>query len=200
METSEEDLKKLIYPVGFYVRKAGYIKRATAILLKDYDGDIPDTIEGLVKLPGVGPKMGYLTLQVAWKKMDGIGIDVHMHRICNRLHWVNTKTPEETRVALESWLPKEYWREINPLIVGFGQQICGSKPKCKECKLRTMCPSSEAKDIEDMDFFCVCGETGIQKRNVLTRERRIQLVNGGKQRCVRSQTDNSAHISLIGAK
>lgn len=77
METNEEDLKKLIYPVGFYVRKSGYIKRTTAILLKDYDGDIPDTIEGLVKLPGVGPKMGYLTLQVAWKKMDGIGIDVH---------------------------------------------------------------------------------------------------------------------------
>ena len=150
METNEEDLKKLIYPVGFYVRKSGYIKRTTAILLKDYDGDIPDTIGGLVKLPGVGPKMGYLTLQVAWKKMDGIGIDVHMHRICNRLHWVNTKTPEETRVALESWLPKAYWREINPLIVGFGQQICGSKPKCKECKLKTICPSSEEKDIEDM--------------------------------------------------
>ena len=150
METDEEELQKLIRPVGFYKRKAQYIKRTTAVLLQDYGGDIPDTIEGLVKLPGVGPKMGYLALQIAWKKNDGIGVDVHVHRICNRLHWVNTKTPEETRVALESWLPKDLWEVVNVLLVGFGQQICGSKPKCSECKLKAICPSSLEKDIEDL--------------------------------------------------
>ena len=141
----------MIKPVGFYRRKATYIKKTTQILLDEYDGDIPDTIEKLVKLPGVGPKMGYLILKVAWNKVDGIGVDVHVHRISNRLQWVNTKTPEETRVALESWLPRELWHEINLLLVGFGQTICGSSPKCEQCKLHSICPASNCHDIEDLE-------------------------------------------------
>lgn len=124
------------------------------MLLDEYEGDIPSTIEGLTKLPGVGPKMGYLALKIAWNKVDGIGVDVHVHRICNRLQWVSTKTPEETRVALESWLPKEYWFHINLLLVGFGQQICGSSPKCEQCKLKNNCPASECRDIEDLYHVC----------------------------------------------
>ena len=76
IETDEEKIQELIKPVGFFRRKATYIKKTTQILLDEYDGDIPDTIEGLVKLPGVGPKMGYLILKVAWNKVDGIGVDV----------------------------------------------------------------------------------------------------------------------------
>ncbi|KAJ3362176.1 DNA N-glycosylase and apurinic/apyrimidinic (AP) lyase [Allomyces arbusculus] len=115
------DLNAAIAKVGFHRRKTQYIKQTAAILLDEYGGDIPNTIEGLVALPGVGPKMGFLTLQCAWGINSGIGVDVHVHRIANRLGWVKTSQPEQTRVALESWLPKDKWRAINPLLVGFGQ-------------------------------------------------------------------------------
>ena len=95
--------------------------------------------------------MGYLTLKAAWNKLDGLGVDVHVHRISNRLEWVNTKTPEETRVALESWLPREYWDEFNLLLVGFGQQTCASSPKCEKCIMHACCPYYKTKgDIEDL--------------------------------------------------
>jgi endonuclease-3 len=95
----ETRLDQFIKTVGFHAKKASYIKRAAEILRDQYAGDIPDTIEGLTSLPGVGPKMGYLTLQVAWNMNLGIGVDVHVHRICNRLGWVKTNTPEETRMV-----------------------------------------------------------------------------------------------------
>ena len=166
-ETSDEKLGELIRKVGFWTKKVQYIKKTTDILLEKYDGDIPDMIEELVKLPGVGPKMGYLALKVAWNKIDGIGVDVHVHRICNRLEWVHTNSPEQTRVALEAWLPKQYWFEINLLLVGFGQQICKGSPKCSECKLRNMCPSSKynvSSDIEDLWIVCFDSKTG--KRDI----------------------------------
>lgn len=94
-----ESLDKMIKSVGFHSKKANYIKKTAEILRDQYEGDIPDTIEGLTSLPGVGPKMGYLTLQVAWNKNVGIGVDVHVHRITNRLGWVRTKNPEETRLV-----------------------------------------------------------------------------------------------------
>lgn len=94
-----ESLDKMIKSVGFHSKKAIYIKKTAEILRDQYEGDIPDTIEGLTSLPGVGPKMGYLTLQVAWNKNVGIGVDVHVHRITNRLGWVRTKNPEETRLV-----------------------------------------------------------------------------------------------------
>lgn len=95
----ESTLDSMIASVGFHTKKASYIKRTAEILRDQYDGDIPNTIEGLTSLPGVGPKMGYLTLQVAWNMNLGIGVDVHVHRICNRLGWVKTKAPEETRLV-----------------------------------------------------------------------------------------------------
>ena len=155
-QTSVEDLQKMIKPVGFYLKKANYVKRTTDILLEEYGGDIPDTIEGLVKLPGVGPKMGYLALKIAWNKNDGIGVDVHVHRICNRLKWVESTTPEQTREQLQAWLPKKYWFEVNLLLVGFGQQICASRPKCSQCKLKEMCPSSEYRESDIEDLLHVC--------------------------------------------
>lgn len=112
------------------------------MLVEEYKGDIPDSIEGLLKLPGVGKKMAHLCMKSAWNVTTGIGVDVHMHRIINRLNWVPkpTKTAEETRVALEDWLPFELWNEINHMLVGFGQTICASKPKCDICKNTSICP------------------------------------------------------------
>lgn len=99
LQIDEQVLDDMIKTVGFHTKKAAYIKKTAQILRDQYSGDIPDTIDGLTSLPGVGPKMGYLTLQVAWNKNLGIGVDVHVHRISNRLGWVNTKTPEETRLV-----------------------------------------------------------------------------------------------------
>ncbi|CDW56849.1 HHH and HhH-GPD domain containing protein [Trichuris trichiura] len=140
---TEEQLGKLIYPVSFWKTKAKAIKKTSGILLEKYDGDIPQTVSDLCKLPGVGPKMAYLAVQIAWNRCDGIGVDTHVHRISNRLGWVpkETKTPEQTRKALESWLPRQYWRDINKLLVGFGQTICVPRnPKCHSCLNSDICP------------------------------------------------------------
>jgi endonuclease-3 len=141
--TPESKLIELIYPVGFYKRKAQYVKRIMKILHEEYNDDIPDTIEGLVKLPGVGPKMAHLAMSCAWNNTVGIGVDTHVHRISNRLNWVTTKVPEETRIALEKFVPSEHWYELNHMLVGFGQTICKPvSPLCGECKLLStkLCP------------------------------------------------------------
>jgi len=142
LKMSEKEIDQFIEKVGFHNRKSIYIKKTTEILHEKYDDDIPDNIEELVKLPGVGKKMGYLTLQVAWNKNMGIGVDVHVHRITERLGWIEkSKTPEIARVNLEGWLPDTYWKEINPLLVGFGQICClPVNPKCSQCPV-TNCPS-----------------------------------------------------------
>ncbi|KAK3186584.1 alpha,alpha-trehalase nth1 [Lecanicillium sp. MT-2017a] len=119
-----ELLNEMIWAVGFHNNKTKYLKQAAVILRDQWKGDIPDTIEGLTSLPGVGPKMGYLCLSAAWNRTEGIGVDVHVHRITNMWGWHKTKNPEETRSALESWLPKDRWREINGLLVGLGQAVC----------------------------------------------------------------------------
>ena len=141
---SEEEIDELICKVGFHNTKAKRIKAAAKICLDKYDGDIPDTAELLQELPGVGPKMAYITMNVAFGKPSGIGVDVHVHRITNRLGWNTTKTPEDTRKALESWLPVEKWISINPLLVGFGQLHCLPRnPKCNECPVRNYCAFSQ---------------------------------------------------------
>ena len=138
-------LNELIFVVGFHNNKTRYIK-ATALILRDqFASDIPDTIDGLLSLPGVGPKMGYLCLSAAWGKTEGIGVDVHVHRITNLWGWHKTKAPEETRAALEAWLPRTHWHEINHLLVGFGQTIClPVGRRCEECTLsaKGLCPSA----------------------------------------------------------
>ena len=109
-----------------------------------HSSDIPSTIEGLVSLPGVGPKMAYLCMSAAWGRDEGIGVDVHVHRITNLWGWHKTKTPEETRITFEAWLPRDKWHDINHLLVGFGQTWCPPVGrKCGECKLeeRRLCPS-----------------------------------------------------------
>ncbi|KAL7060103.1 hypothetical protein AAHC03_09877 [Spirometra sp. Aus1] len=144
---SEEELRDIIQPVGFHRQKAKFIKKTCEILHKDYADDIPDTVEKLMTLPGVGPKMAHLAMRCAWKVVSGIGVDTHVHRISNRLRWVPkpTKTPEQTRLALEAWLPRDYWNEINSLLVGFGQQTClPVRPKCSQCINQPICPFAKS--------------------------------------------------------
>ncbi|CAL7940934.1 unnamed protein product [Xylocopa violacea] len=146
MGTPDDVLGKLIYPVGFWKTKVKYIKKTSQILIDKYDGDIPKTLKELQQLPGVGPKMAHICMQVAWGEISGIGVDTHVHRICNRLEWVKkpTKTPEETRMTLEEWLPKDLWSNINYLLVGFGQEICLPRfPKCEECLNKDICNFSK---------------------------------------------------------
>jgi len=156
LNTDEDVLDAMINPVGFHRRKAQYLRATAKILLEEYDGDIPPSVETLCALPGVGPKMAYLVMNVGWEKPTGICVDVHVHRISERLGWTpehaigkngspRKKTPEDTRAFLESWLPKEEWIEINPLLVGFGQLTCTPlRPKCGSCPLAadSSCPSA----------------------------------------------------------
>ncbi|KAK3491495.1 hypothetical protein B0T13DRAFT_76885 [Neurospora crassa] len=147
-------LNELIGKVGFHNNKTRYLKQAAEILRDRYNSDIPDTIEGLMSLPGVGPKMAHLCMSAdnGWNRVEGIGVDVHVHRITNLWGWQNppTKTPEETRLALQSWLPRDKWKEINWLLVGFGQSVClPVGRKCGDCELglRGLCKAAERKKV-----------------------------------------------------
>lgn len=150
VRTDETTLANLIKPVGFYQRKAQFIKEASKICLERFGGDIPDSLNELLALRGVGPKMAHLVMSIAWKNTQGICVDTHVHRISNRLGWVfregtrqKTTTPEQTRISLEKWLPKDEWEPINPLLVGFGQTICTPlRPKCDKCGINNICPSA----------------------------------------------------------
>lgn len=145
-----DKLNELIWAVGFHNMKTKYLKQAAIICRDQWDGDIPDTIEGLVALPGVGPKMAHLCLPSAWGRIEGIGVDVHVHRITNLWGWHTTKTPEQTRSSLESWLPKDKWREINWLLVGLGQTICAPVGrKCGDCELGLsgLCKSADRSKV-----------------------------------------------------
>lgn len=147
LEVDPVKLNSLINKVGFHNNKTKFIKQVAVILRDKFNGDIPDTIEGLVSLPGVGPKMAYLCMSSAWGRDEGIGVDVHVHRITNLWGWHKTSTPEQTRARLEAWLPKEKWHDINHLLVGFGQTICPPVGRdCSRCELsaKKLCPSRSA--------------------------------------------------------
>ena len=148
LSTVEPDrLNELIAKVGFHNNKTKYIKSTAVILRDQFGGDIPDSIDGLCSLPGVGPKMAYLCMSAAWGRDEGIGVDVHVHRITNLWGWHKTSSPEQTRAELESWLPRDKWHDINHLLVGFGQTYCPPVGRrCEECDLSKMklCPSATA--------------------------------------------------------
>ncbi|ETW44256.1 endonuclease III [Plasmodium falciparum NF135/5.C10] len=140
LNTTEEQLKKLIYGIGFYNVKAKQILQICHILKNKYNSDIPHTYEELKKLPGIGEKIAQLILQTALNKHEGIAVDIHVHRIANRLNWVNSKNELDTQMKLKSYVQKELWSEINHVLVGFGQVICkGKKPLCEKCTLTNKC-------------------------------------------------------------
>lgn len=136
---SVEDLSKAIYPVGFYENKARQIIELSKTIDEELNGKVPDEIEDLIKFKGVGRKTANLVLSLGFNK-PAICVDVHVHRIFNRLGYIKTKTPEETEFALREKLPQKYWIDINTLLVTHGQNVCKPiKPKCSECPIARYC-------------------------------------------------------------
>ena len=134
-----EDLAKAIYPVGFYENKAKQIIELSRQIDEELGGNVPDEIEELTKFKGVGRKTANLVLSQGFNK-PAICVDVHVHRIFNRLGYVKTKTPEETEFALREKLPQKYWIDINTLLVTHGQNVCKPiKPMCDKCPISDYC-------------------------------------------------------------
>lgn len=132
-------IQELIYPCGFYRQKAETIQAVSRELLTRFDGIVPSTFQELVSLPGVGPKSANLVLAQGFN-IPAICVDVHVHRISNRLGIVQTNTVEETEVALKALLPQEYWIEYNQLLVMWGQNICvPQSPWCSRCPVFDLC-------------------------------------------------------------
>ena len=139
MNISEGDLANAIYPVGFYKNKAKQIIELSKTIVEKLNGKVPDTIENLTKFNGVGRKTANLVLAKGFG-IPAICVDVHVHRIFNRIGYVTTKTPDETEFALREKLPQKYWLDINTLMVTHGQNVCKpTKPKCDECPIREYC-------------------------------------------------------------
>jgi endonuclease-3 len=209
-------IESYINKVGFWRRKAVYIQSTAKILHEQYDDDIPNSIKGLCALPGVGMKMAVLTMQCAWGDADvGIGVDTHVHRISNRLGWhgkwtgastangdgkkgqwrrTEPKNPEETRLSLEEWLPRKYYAEINPLLVGFGQTICQPvRTKCEECLLSRKDLSSLSLNLPHVDMKEVVGplcpsafkssgspkKAKVKTENIVEMEMEVERLSGG---------------------
>ena len=134
-----QEVRKLIRPAGFYKVKASRVKEIATQLLEKYGGKVPSAIERLITLPGVGRKTANCVLVYAFKK-PAMPVDVHVHRISNRLGLVKTKTPEQTEIDLRNSVPKKNWLELNHLMVRYGQTICLPRnPKCGSCKLTQDC-------------------------------------------------------------
>jgi endonuclease-3 len=132
-------IQQAIYPVGFYRTKAKAIHQICRRLLTVYEGIVPDSIEELLTLPGVGRKTANLVVTVGYRK-PGICVDIHVHGISNRWGYVTSKTPEQTEDALRRTLPKRYWMTFNDLLVPYGQNICQPvSPFCSRCKLADLC-------------------------------------------------------------
>jgi len=145
IKLSMKEIEKLIYPVGFYRVKARNLKKLAEVLIKDYNGKVPNSIDELVKLPGVGRKTANLVVTLGFNKY-GICVDTHVHRIVNRWGYIKTKTPEETEYALRRELPRNYWKKINSILVVFGQNICTPIfPKCSSCNLNNICSKNNVK-------------------------------------------------------
>ena len=138
----EGTIAKLIYPAGFYRNKAASLKKIAAILLEQYDGKVPASMDALLDLPGVGRKTANLVLTEAFD-LDGLCVDIHVHRISNRCGWLCSKDPQDTEMILRDILPKKYWKRINYLLVLYGQKLCRPvSPFCSRCVIVKQCARS----------------------------------------------------------
>lgn len=136
-----DKIEELIKPAGLYQAKAKNIREVARILIEDYNSKVPNSVEEMIKLPGVGRKTANCVMVYGFNE-PAIPVDTHVHRISNRLGWVNTKQPEQTEVELAKFLPKKYWIEINELLVRFGQEVCRPiGPHCTDCPLNDICPT-----------------------------------------------------------
>lgn len=140
MRLKEKEIRQLIYPVGFYKTKAKRILEISKMLIEQYRSIVPDTIDELLKFPGVGRKTANLVVTLGYDK-PGICVDTHVHRISNRFDYVRTKTPEKTEYALREKLPLKWWIPYNDILVAFGQTICQPvSPLCSGCPVAALCP------------------------------------------------------------
>ena len=141
----EDEIARLIHPVGFYRDKARHLKRLPKALKEKFGGVLPRTVEELCELPGVGRKTANLTVAVGFD-LPAICVDVHVHRICNWLKLVKTSKPVETEMALRKILPVKYWKTWNSHLVSFGQTRCDPvRPKCDGCPIAKYCHSPKKK-------------------------------------------------------
>jgi endonuclease-3 len=132
-------IDRLIYPAGFHKKKARTLRRIAKLLLDEHGGEVPDRLPALLALPGVGLKTANLVLSRG-HGIPAICVDTHVHRIFNRLGYVETEEPDETEAALRSKLPRRYWIEVNLLLVRFGQKVCTPlSPRCSECPVARYC-------------------------------------------------------------
>jgi endonuclease III len=134
------EIERLIYPVGFYRNKAQHVRACCDTLISRFAGRVPSTLDELVTLPGVGRKTANLVMILAFKSERNICVDIHVHRISNRLGWVKTRTPEETEQALYQVAPQRWWPFINLFLVTWGQNICRPvSPRCEDCAIAWQC-------------------------------------------------------------
>ena len=139
IKLTEEEIATIIYPVGFYRNKAKTILSISRLLLDKYNGKVPDTIEELTKIKGIGRKTANLVVTLAYNK-PGVCVDTHVHRITNRWGYVKTKTPFETEMALRKKLPPEMWLDFNSYLVAYGQNLCYPiNPRCDKCVIYEKC-------------------------------------------------------------
>jgi endonuclease III len=134
-----KQLEKLIFSSGYYKNKAKTIKHVSEVILKDYNGKVPDTREELESIKGIGPKTANIVLAFAFGK-NVLPIDTHCHRIPNRIGWIKTRFPPQTEIELGKILPEEYWKDFNAIFVQFGKTICVPiSPKCSVCPISKYC-------------------------------------------------------------
>ena len=140
-------IEKLIFPVGFYRNKAKFVKGIADAIANRFDGRVPETLDELVTLPGVGRKTANLVMILAFRSCDNICVDTHVHRISNRLGWVRTREPEETEHALYEAVEQRWWPYINLYLVTWGQNVCRPiVPRCDACVLLPDCPQVGVAD------------------------------------------------------
>jgi endonuclease III len=139
MKLTAKKIEQTIFPVGFYRTKAKIIRDICRILVQNYSSKVPDEIDELLKLKGVGRKTANLVVTLGYQK-PGICVDTHVHRISNRWGYIKTTTPEKTEFALREKLPRQYWIEYNDLLVSFGQHLCRPiSPLCSQCPIEKYC-------------------------------------------------------------
>ncbi|KAI1192733.1 DNA glycosylase [Nemania serpens] len=193
-------LNELIRAVGFHNNKTRYLLGAAAACRDSHGGDIPDSLAGLVALPGVGPKMAHLCLSAAWGRTEGIGVDVHVHRITNLWGWhgrAGSRGPEDTRARLEAWLPRDRWREINTLLVGLGQTVClPVGRRCGDCDLglRGLCPAAERKKVIEGRRLRESVVVKVEGEGVVKVDVKEELV---KEEVVKDEVDDGDNLAVI---
>jgi len=139
LRLSDSELENLIFSSGHYKKKARTLKHVSEVILKEFNGHVPQTKEELMSIKGIGPKTANIVLAFAYGK-NVLPIDTHCHRIPNRLGWILTKTPEQTEKELSEILPPEYWKDFNAIFVQFGQTICKPiSPLCSQCPIENYC-------------------------------------------------------------